>query len=315
MAGSAGNQQPPTQGQSPLPQQQQQPPSGPPPAAVEIAMKIQQVADAQRKMALHRQAAQAAVGLMPPHSHHQQGQGQQMGIAPSGPVGVVGPQSMPPQNQAAVAGVRAHMDPQQGPPPGMMVGPAGPMQHPPQQGSLPQGQLPPQMQHQQQRMGAPLQNTQQQQQQWASQGMPPQQRQAMMGHPAMMAAQQQQQHQQPQGHTALLNMAQQQQQQAAGGGVPGGIPGIPGPGTGGTIPQGALQDLLRTLRSPSSPLQQQQVLNILRSNPQLMAAFIKQRASKYKGGQGALLDQGVYQEVPVRQELLLVIAWQEGVRT
>ncbi|KAK2833764.1 hypothetical protein Q5P01_017653 [Channa striata] len=286
MAGSAGNQQPPTQGQSPLPQQQQQPPSGPPPAAVEIAMKIQQVADAQRKMALHRQAAQAAVGLMPPHSHHQQGQGQQMGIAPSGPVGVVGPQSMPPQNQAAVAGVRAHMDPQQGPPPGMMVGPAGPMQHPPQQGSLPQGQLPPQMQHQQQRMGAPLQNTQQQQQQWASQGMPPQQRQAMMGHPAMMAAQQQQQHQQPQGHTALLNMAQQQQQQAAGGGVPGGIPGIPGPGTGGTIPQGALQDLLRTLRSPSSPLQQQQVLNILRSNPQLMAAFIKQRASKYKGGQG-----------------------------
>ncbi|CAL8355881.1 unnamed protein product [Boreogadus saida] len=47
-------------------------------------------------------------------------------------------------------------------------------------------------------------------------------------------------------------------------------------------PQNALQDLLRTLRSPSSPQQRQQVLNILRSNPHLMAAFIKQRAAKYQ---------------------------------
>lgn len=38
-----------------------------------------------------------------------------------------------------------------------------------------------------------------------------------------------------------------------------------------------LQELLTTLRSPSSPEQQQQALVILRSNPQLMAAFIKQR--------------------------------------
>uniref|UniRef100_H3D9B6 histone acetyltransferase n=1 Tax=Tetraodon nigroviridis TaxID=99883 RepID=H3D9B6_TETNG len=49
---------------------------------------------------------------------------------------------------------------------------------------------------------------------------------------------------------------------------------------------GALQELLRTLRSPSSPAQQQQVLNILRSNPALMAAFIRQRAARYQGGQG-----------------------------
>lgn len=48
-----------------------------------------------------------------------------------------------------------------------------------------------------------------------------------------------------------------------------------------TIPPTALQDLLRTLKSPSSPQQQQQVLNILKSNPQLMAAFIKQRTAKY----------------------------------
>ncbi|XP_029997672.1 histone acetyltransferase p300 isoform X5 [Sphaeramia orbicularis] len=302
MPGSVGG-QPPTQpqGQPPLSQQQQQPPSGPPPAAVEIAMKIQQVADAQRKMALQRQAAQAATGLMPPHPHHQQSQGQQMGMGHPAAVGMVGPQGMPPQNQAAVAAARAHMD-QQSAPPGMMVGAGGPMQQPPQQGNLPQGQLPPQVQLQQQRMGVPLQNPQQQQQ-WTGQGMPPQQRQTMMNqmnHPGMMAAQQQQQmqqqqqqqqqqHQQAQSHAALMNMAQQQQQ-GAGGGVPGGtVPGaagVPGVGTGGNIPQGALQELLQTLRSPSSPLQQQQVLNILRSNPQLMAAFIKQRASKYKGGPG-----------------------------
>ncbi|KAG8433240.1 hypothetical protein GDO86_017500 [Hymenochirus boettgeri] len=46
----------------------------------------------------------------------------------------------------------------------------------------------------------------------------------------------------------------------------------------------ALQDLLRTLKSPSSPQQQQQVLNILKSNPHLMAAFIKQRTAKYQSG-------------------------------
>uniref|UniRef100_A0A8C6NTI8 histone acetyltransferase n=1 Tax=Nothobranchius furzeri TaxID=105023 RepID=A0A8C6NTI8_NOTFU len=52
-----------------------------------------------------------------------------------------------------------------------------------------------------------------------------------------------------------------------------------------TIPPNALQDLLRTLKSPSSPQQQQQVLNILKSNPQLMAAFIKQRTAKYHANQ------------------------------
>ena len=40
--------------------------------------------------------------------------------------------------------------------------------------------------------------------------------------------------------------------------------------------QAALQQLLQTLRSPNSPQQQQQVLAILKSNPTLMAAFIKQ---------------------------------------
>ncbi|XP_018419432.1 PREDICTED: histone acetyltransferase p300 [Nanorana parkeri] len=60
---------------------------------------------------------------------------------------------------------------------------------------------------------------------------------------------------------------------------------IPGTGQGkqSSLPQAAL---LRTLRSPSSPMQQQQVLNILHSNPQLLAAFIKQRAAKYASTQG-----------------------------
>lgn len=55
-----------------------------------------------------------------------------------------------------------------------------------------------------------------------------------------------------------------------------------------SIPPNALQELLRTLKSPSSPQQQQQVLNILKSNPQLMAAFIKQRTAKYVANQPGL---------------------------
>eukprot|EP00057_Strongylocentrotus_purpuratus_P023379 XP_011677853.1 PREDICTED: uncharacterized protein DDB_G0285291-like [Strongylocentrotus purpuratus] len=44
-----------------------------------------------------------------------------------------------------------------------------------------------------------------------------------------------------------------------------------------TVPQQALQQLLQTLKSPHSPQQQTQVLTILNSNPQLMAAFDSQR--------------------------------------
>lgn len=40
----------------------------------------------------------------------------------------------------------------------------------------------------------------------------------------------------------------------------------------------ALEQLMMTLKNrPSNPDQQQQILNILKSNPQLMSAFIKQR--------------------------------------
>jgi E1A/CREB-binding protein len=48
-------------------------------------------------------------------------------------------------------------------------------------------------------------------------------------------------------------------------------------GIGTVHPQKALQQLMVTLRSPASQEQQQHILQILKSNPQLMAAFIKQR--------------------------------------
>lgn len=51
--------------------------------------------------------------------------------------------------------------------------------------------------------------------------------------------------------------------------------------------QHALHELLKTLKSPSSNQQQAQVLQILKSNPQLMAAFIQQRAKQQQmQGQG-----------------------------
>ncbi|XP_048870054.1 histone acetyltransferase p300-like [Brienomyrus brachyistius] len=56
---------------------------------------------------------------------------------------------------------------------------------------------------------------------------------------------------------------------------------------GGPIAGATLQDLLHALNSPSPLQQQQEVLRILRSNPQLMAAFIKQREAKYQASQQA----------------------------
>lgn len=45
-------------------------------------------------------------------------------------------------------------------------------------------------------------------------------------------------------------------------------------------PKQVIQQLMQTLKNPTSgPEHQQQILQILKSNPQLMAAFIKQRQS------------------------------------
>lgn len=76
-------------------------------------------------------------------------------------------------------------------------------------------------------------------------------------------------------------MQQPNQQGGAGGIVRPPPGGGPPQNTGAPPPQmmqkQALQQLMATLRSPHSPEQQQQILSILKANPQLMAAFIKQR--------------------------------------
>lgn len=81
----------------------------------------------------------------------------------------------------------------------------------------------------------------------------------------------------------------------------------PTPQRPGAIAPNALQDLLRTLKSPSSPQQQQQVLNILKSNPQLMAAFIKQRTAKYHANQPQQQQAGQQQQpgMPTMQPMAM----------
>lgn len=77
-------------------------------------------------------------------------------------------------------------------------------------------------------------------------------------------------------------MQQQPQPMGAGPMQPGvqtvrpGTAPLANPGTSMMHKQ-ALQQLMQTLRSPQNPDQQQQILQILKANPQLMAAFIKQR--------------------------------------
>lgn len=86
----------------------------------------------------------------------------------------------------------------------------------------------------------------------------------------MQAQQQQQQQQQPNPGQGVMAMGQIARQ-------PGNIAG-PGSQVGqNTAVKQALQQLMQTLRSPSTPEQQSQMLQILKSNPPLMAAFIKQR--------------------------------------
>lgn len=70
----------------------------------------------------------------------------------------------------------------------------------------------------------------------------------------------------------LDTIAQQQQQQQQ-------IMNMRPKGMGQAAQKQALQQLTMMLENlnPASPDQQQQILNILKSNPQLMSAFIKQR--------------------------------------
>lgn len=77
----------------------------------------------------------------------------------------------------------------------------------------------------------------------------------------------------------------QSQGQIVGGLMQGATPAVRPVGdlnTGGNMMQQkqALNQLLQTLKSPHSAEQQQRILTILKANPQLMAAFIKNRQVK-----------------------------------
>uniref|UniRef100_A0A8C1IW98 histone acetyltransferase n=1 Tax=Cyprinus carpio TaxID=7962 RepID=A0A8C1IW98_CYPCA len=140
------------------------------------------------------------------------------------------------------------------------------------------------MNHQQPRMPGPMQPPMQHVGPRGQQVMPqiPQGQWTGGPQPGMQAAQQQVAPPQTTPQTMPMQrptMAQQAAQPRMM--VPTQGPRPQAPQRPGAIAPNALQDLLLTLKSPSSPQQQQQVLNILKSNPQLMAAFIKQRTAKY----------------------------------
>ncbi|CAH1390893.1 unnamed protein product [Nezara viridula] len=81
------------------------------------------------------------------------------------------------------------------------------------------------------------------------------------------------------------------------------VPAMRGQAQTPAVQKQVLQQLLQTLKNPTTPDQQQQILHILKTNPQLMAAFIKQRqqaqqqqaaaAAAAAGGGGVQQNQAV----------------------
>merc|ERR1719460_284071 len=104
-----------------------------------------------------------------------------------------------------------------------------------------------------------------------------------MGGPQQNQWGQQQQQQQQQQQRPRFQMPPGMQQQQR----PMGPQGQGPPGQGGVRPtmQLSLQQLIQALKSPQSKEQHEQVLSILKSNPSLMAAFIKQRAQQQQQNQ------------------------------
>ncbi|XP_078140564.1 CREB binding protein b isoform X2 [Centroberyx gerrardi] len=241
---------------------------------------------------LHQQ--QSPLPNMPPQQQPQQQPPQQQPQQPllaalkvARQIEMVAKAKQQQQQNYAMNGVPMNHPRMVGPMPGqmqMMQGPRGPqvmqamqqgqwgpgMQNPMQNPQGPQQQVPPQQgpMAPQQAQGTPMA----QQGQLMQRPMMPQQQGLPM--PGVMP---------PQGPSQPVMTPQQQ-------GMPRGIPG--------NIAPSALQDLLRTLKSPSSPQQQQQVLNILKSNPHLMAAFIKQRTAKYQANQPQQQPQAQQQQNP-----------------
>lgn len=82
---------------------------------------------------------------------------------------------------------------------------------------------------------------------------------------------------QPSPMQAAAVAANQAAAAAAGGIRPPGGAGAPMNTQANMMQKQALAQLMQTLRSPQSAEQQDRILSILKANPQLMAAFIKQR--------------------------------------
>ncbi|CAG0896189.1 unnamed protein product [Cyprideis torosa] len=112
--------------------------------------------------------------------------------------------------------------------------------------------------------------------QWGEQSQPPAQIQPQQGGQRYMGGPMQQQGMRqpsPQMMTTMANPQQSgQQPQNAGVAQPGNV-GV----VRDSAQKASLQQLLNILRSPATQSQQQEVLQILKSNPQLMAAFIKRQ--------------------------------------
>ncbi|XP_077412270.1 CREB binding protein b isoform X2 [Vanacampus margaritifer] len=234
---------------SPLHQQQSPLPSLPHQPQPQIPPQLQQ--QQQQQLTALKVAKQIEMAEMAAKAKQQQQQQQQQSYAMNGlPINhprMVGPMQSQMQMMRGPQVMQAMQQGQWGP------GMQSPMQKPP--GQPPQG--PPQqgvMAPQQAQGAAMVQQGQLMQRAMMQQGLQM---------PGAMP---------PQG-PSQQGMAPMPQQQNMLRGIPG------------NIAPNALQELLRTLKSPSSPQQQQQVLNILKSNPQLMAAFIKQRTAKYQANQ------------------------------
>ena len=219
--------------------------SGPPPRAVEAAQKIAQAATMQAV------GGGVPMGLPARNMPHPQ-----QVFQPQQP-----PNMTAPPGSMAPSGMMRHQNPallQQS------MGQNMPQGMPPQ--SIPQPMQQPMQQTMPQQMqpssGAPVQPNNPAALEWYSK----QQQQQQMNHPnAMMNAGQQQFPQLPGGQQQGLTVGPQQNR-----------PNMAVP---------ALQQLLYTLKAPSTPQQQAKVLSILKQHPQLLASFIKHRKQRQEAQQ------------------------------
>uniref|UniRef100_A0A8C5HM22 histone acetyltransferase n=1 Tax=Gouania willdenowi TaxID=441366 RepID=A0A8C5HM22_GOUWI len=239
-----------SQQQQPQQQQQQQQPLL---AALKVARQIEMKAKQQQQQQQHQQLQHQQLQQQQQQQQQQHQQQQQQSYAMNG---------MPMNHPRMMGPMQGQMQ--------MMQGPRGTQVMAMQQGQWSQAMQNPMQNAQGHQVQVPPQQGPMAPQ--SAQGSPMPQQGQLMQRPVMP----QQQGLQMPGVMAAQGPVQQgmtpQQQN-----MPRGMPG--------NIAPSALQELLRTLKSPSSQQQQHQVLSILKSNPHLMAAFIKQRTAKYQANQ------------------------------